>query len=235
VRSAIRLALATLALMIAGMATASAAPVGATGSVTIMNFAFTPQTITVNAGDSVRWTNMDGGVAHTSTANGGAWNSGTIVQSASFTFTFNTAGTFAYHCEIHPSMTGTVVVQGAATPAPTPIPTPVPTPLPTPVPTPVPTPRPTVAPTPQPTVAPTLAPTPSPSPSPSPSPAPTTAAPTITSAPSVAPIAVVSSAPTVAPVTTAAGPEAGPGPLLVIGGAVVVVGLVGLAFALSRR
>src|SRR6266568_3237375 len=131
--SAVRLALATLALLLVGMTTASAAPQTATGAVTIMNFAFVPQAITIRAGDSVRWTNMDIGVSHTSTSNTGGWDSGALAQNQSFTVPFNTAGTFAYHCNIHPSMTGTVVVQSVATPASTPVPTPVTT-QPTPVP-----------------------------------------------------------------------------------------------------
>ena len=223
--SAVRLALATLALLFVGMTTASAAPQIASGSVTIVNSAFTPQTVMINSGDSVRWTNMDS-LTHTTTSNTGVWTQ-TLVQNASFTFTFNTAGTFAYHCEFHPSMTGTVVVQSVATPTPTPVPTPVPTAQPTPVPTPVPTPRPTVAPTPQPTVAPTLAPTASPTPAPTASPSPTVV-------PVIAPVAAASSAPTAAPAPLAT-TDSGPGPLLVAIGAVVVVGLVGLAFALSRR
>jgi plastocyanin len=50
-------------------------------------------------------------IAHTSTANGGAWNSGTMAPGASFSTTFSSAGTFQYHCTIHPGMVGTVTVQ----------------------------------------------------------------------------------------------------------------------------
>jgi plastocyanin len=57
----------------------------------------------------VTWSNEDS-VGHTVTANGGAFGSGTIAPGTSFTRTFATAGTFAYHCSIHPSMTGTITV-----------------------------------------------------------------------------------------------------------------------------
>jgi plastocyanin len=50
-------------------------------------------------------------LAHTSTADGGAWNSGTIQPGGQFTFTFQSAGTFTYHCSIHPGMVATVTVQ----------------------------------------------------------------------------------------------------------------------------
>jgi plastocyanin len=71
--------------------------------------AFNPDVSDVAAGTTVTWTNNDS-VAHTSTANGGAWNSGTVAPGGRFSFTFQTAGTFSYHCAIHPGMVGTVVV-----------------------------------------------------------------------------------------------------------------------------
>jgi plastocyanin len=95
----------------------------ADGSVTIANFAFDPATVTVNVGDSVTWNNQDG-TAHTATAGDASFDTGNIAAGGSATITFDTAGTFAYVCSIHPQMAGTVVVQGAAaTPAPTAAPT----------------------------------------------------------------------------------------------------------------
>jgi len=78
--------------------------------VTILNFAFDPPSITVNAGDIVTWVNEDG-APHTIVADDGSFDSGELAQGASFPFTFATAGTVPYHCGIHPQMTGTVVVQ----------------------------------------------------------------------------------------------------------------------------
>ena len=93
------------------------APSGPTTGVTIPQnastltvTAYNPNPVNVTVGTTVRWTNGDG-VAHTSTATGGAWNSGNMNNGATFDFKFQTAGTFAYHCTIHPNMVGTVVVQ----------------------------------------------------------------------------------------------------------------------------
>jgi plastocyanin len=86
-------------------------------AVNIVDFAFQPGAVEVPVGATVTWTNS-GGAPHTVTADGGAFNSGTLQPGASFSQTFSAAGTFAYHCEIHPQMTGSVTVtDGAAAPA----------------------------------------------------------------------------------------------------------------------
>ncbi|HMF93126.1 MAG TPA: plastocyanin/azurin family copper-binding protein [Vicinamibacterales bacterium] len=72
--------------------------------------AFNPNPVTVSVGTTVRWTNTDS-VAHTSTADGSAWNSGTLAAGAHFDFTFQATGTFPYHCAIHPGMVGSIVVR----------------------------------------------------------------------------------------------------------------------------
>jgi plastocyanin len=71
---------------------------------------YSPNPIAVTVGGTVTWTNTDA-IAHTSTSDTGVWNSGTIAAGASFTATFTTAGTFTYHCNFHPGMVGTVMVQ----------------------------------------------------------------------------------------------------------------------------
>ncbi len=81
--------------------------VAATSAVTIADFSFSPSQVTVNAGDTVRWTN-NGPSPHTTTSTSGVWDSGTLAPGQTFSFTFTTAGTFAYHCTIHPQMTGTI-------------------------------------------------------------------------------------------------------------------------------
>ena len=84
-----------------------------TGAVAIRNMMFTPPQITVQKGGTVTWTNNDS-VAHTVTddlSNVGGPDSGTIQPGASYNFTFNKTGSFQYHCTIHPSMRGTIVVQ----------------------------------------------------------------------------------------------------------------------------
>ena len=79
-------------------------------TVSIIDFAFVPQTDTITAADSVRWVN-NGSVFHTTTSNSSVWNSGTLNPGpASFSRQFNAAGPFPYHCKFHPSMTGTIRV-----------------------------------------------------------------------------------------------------------------------------
>ena len=78
--------------------------------VSIANMAFSPASITVTAGTMVTWTNNDN-MTHTVTADDGSYDSGNIVTGNGFSKTFTVAGTYAYHCTIHPSMTGTVIVK----------------------------------------------------------------------------------------------------------------------------
>jgi len=78
-------------------------------AVTIDNFAFSPATLKVKVGQKVSWTNKQQGVAHTVTADGGTFDH-SMPSGATFSFAFTKAGSFAYHCTIHPSMHGTIVV-----------------------------------------------------------------------------------------------------------------------------
>jgi plastocyanin len=80
------------------------------GAESLGNRAFAPDELTVQAGATVTWTNTDS-EAHTSTSNAAGWNSGVIAPGRQFSFAFATAGTFQYHCAIHPGMVGTVVVR----------------------------------------------------------------------------------------------------------------------------
>jgi amicyanin len=86
----------------------AAAPVAA-DSVTIHNFAFGPQVVTIKAGTTVHWTNGDA-EAHTVTSNTGAFGSPVLQPGSGYSFTFTKPGTYSYHCTIHPFMTGKVVV-----------------------------------------------------------------------------------------------------------------------------
>lgn len=72
--------------------------------------AFGQSPVTVAAGTTVTWTNTDS-VPHTSTSDGGTWNSGTIDPGRSFSVVLSQQGTFQYHCVIHPGMVGTITVQ----------------------------------------------------------------------------------------------------------------------------
>jgi plastocyanin len=90
---------------------ASAAGGGGGGTaVTIKDFAFGPQTLEVAVGSTVTWTNQDS-AAHTATADDGSFDSKSIASGGEFSQTFSTAGTFAYHCSIHTSMTGSITVK----------------------------------------------------------------------------------------------------------------------------
>src|SRR5439155_18415704 len=89
----------------------------ATSAVNIQNSAFAPAATTIKVGDTVTWTNRDA-FSHTSTSDAGAWDTGVITAGASRSFTFTSAGTFAYHCCILSFMKGTEVVQAVSTPQP---------------------------------------------------------------------------------------------------------------------
>ncbi|MEE8338284.1 MAG: cupredoxin family copper-binding protein [Dehalococcoidia bacterium] len=75
--------------------------------------------IEVAVGSTITWTNQDG-VVHTVTATDRSIDSGTFPQGQTYSLTFNSSGTFAYFCTVHPFMQGTVVVgDGEGTTAPT--------------------------------------------------------------------------------------------------------------------
>ena len=85
----------------------------ATPRITIQNFAFSPGTIAVTKGATVFWSNADSAphtVSSTSTPSGQEFDSGGMNRGQSFSRTFTVAGTYKYRCNIHTSMTGTIVV-----------------------------------------------------------------------------------------------------------------------------
>ncbi len=90
----------------------TAAPAADPAAVEIVEFAFGPDMLTVPLGTTVTWTNNEIGVPHTTTADDGAWDSGTMAEGDTFSHTFTEEGTFTYFCSIHPSMTATVNVTG---------------------------------------------------------------------------------------------------------------------------
>ncbi|OLC54239.1 MAG: hypothetical protein AUH92_04440 [Acidobacteria bacterium 13_1_40CM_4_69_4] len=86
----------------------AAGAIGSSG-VHIANFAFAPAALAVSPGQKVTWTNTDS-IPHTSTSADKRWNSGPLAPGASFSVTFDTAGTYVYGCSIHPFMQAKVVV-----------------------------------------------------------------------------------------------------------------------------
>ncbi len=84
--------------------------------VAIANYGFYPQTLTVSKGTTVTWVNMDL-VQHTVTAGSeqaptNLFDSHELNHMQSFSYTFNTPGTYSYYCDVHPDMAGTIVVTG---------------------------------------------------------------------------------------------------------------------------
>jgi plastocyanin len=82
---------------------------GTIKEITIGPLGFGPSSLTVTAGTTVVWTNQDT-VTH-SVASGQFPSSGTLNPGESYSYTFNSPGSFNYSCAIHPSETGTVTVQ----------------------------------------------------------------------------------------------------------------------------
>ena len=78
-------------------------------AVDVEDFRFDPASITISVGETITWANV-GGTTHTVTFDGGP-DCGRIASGEGVSRVFDTAGTFDYICTIHPSMTGTVVVQ----------------------------------------------------------------------------------------------------------------------------
>jgi len=87
-------------------------PPAETQTVEITNFAFHPSSIRIKKGTKVTWMQKDS-APHTVTSTNptGAFDSGTLPQGQKFEFTFNDLGSYEYRCDIHPSMTGKVIVE----------------------------------------------------------------------------------------------------------------------------
>jgi plastocyanin len=81
--------------------------------VTLYDNRFEPQTINVQPGTTVRWTNA-GTHDHTVTARNGSWDSGDIAPGATYSATFQRPGTYSYYCRHHEGMQGMIVVGSAA-------------------------------------------------------------------------------------------------------------------------
>lgn len=105
--------LSTVAVLALAITGASQPASTATKAVKITATAFSPKNVTINAGDAVKWTNIDT-KSHQVIANNGAFASGTIGAKKTYSHTFNTAGTFNYHDALHPSLKGRIIVKGPA-------------------------------------------------------------------------------------------------------------------------
>ena len=108
-----KLLAALLVLSVLGISAVASAQESQDAAVKIENFAFGPDSITVTVGTNVTWTNMDES-GHTVTSDAGDFDSGDLWQNDTFSFTFETAGTYGYHCTPHEGMTGTITVTDPA-------------------------------------------------------------------------------------------------------------------------
>jgi plastocyanin len=79
-------------------------------SIVMKNFDFSPMSLTVKAGTSVTWKNLDG-EPHTVTSVDGLFRSGGLDQNDTYTFKFVKPGTYKYLCSIHPRMLAEIVVK----------------------------------------------------------------------------------------------------------------------------
>ncbi|MBV8835175.1 MAG: cupredoxin family copper-binding protein [Alphaproteobacteria bacterium] len=99
------------ALAAAGLLSPAAAN-AADVTVKIDNFTFTPQKLTVKAGDTVTWENVDD-IPHTVVATNRSFKSKALDTNDKFSFTFTTPGTIEYFCSLHPHMKASLVVEAA--------------------------------------------------------------------------------------------------------------------------
>jgi len=99
-------------VLLAGSASVKAADQSSTANaeVSIDNFSFGPQAITVPVGATVTWTNRDD-IPHTVVSTDGVFKSKVRDTDEKFSYTFTKVGTYPYFCSVHPKMTGKVVVQ----------------------------------------------------------------------------------------------------------------------------
>ena len=74
------------------------------------DMAFDPSTLEIAKGDTVQWTNKMGMEHTVSSDDGSSFDSEEIAPNGTFSYTFDTSGSFPYHCKIHEFMTGTITV-----------------------------------------------------------------------------------------------------------------------------
>ena len=76
----------------------------------MQGLSFKPSSLTISSGTTVTWTNKES-ATHTVTSNTGVFSSGSLTNGETFSFKFNSVGTFPYHCSLHSGMTGTIIVK----------------------------------------------------------------------------------------------------------------------------
>jgi plastocyanin len=78
-------------------------------NVAISGFAFNPPSLNITVGTTITWTNQDS-TTHNVKADDNSWGSNDLNKGDTFSYTFNQAGTYSYHCGFHANMKGTITV-----------------------------------------------------------------------------------------------------------------------------
>ena len=83
-------------------------------TITVTDMSYEPAEVTIHPGDTVEWVFDDGGIPHDVSGEGAVEGllQSDLLTEGSYTYTFDEAGTFTFHCTPHPMMVGTVVVEG---------------------------------------------------------------------------------------------------------------------------
>jgi plastocyanin len=102
---------ATAAILCWGALSSLASPeTPSAGRITVKNFMFMPTSLTVKAGNTVTWENLDE-EPHTVVSDTGLFRSAAIDTKDSFSYKFAAPGTYHFTCSMHPRMVGTIVVE----------------------------------------------------------------------------------------------------------------------------
>lgn len=80
-------------------------------AISIENFAYSPEELTISVGETVTWTNKDGIKHDVASDEGNELGSKLLSPNESYSHTFNAAGEYSYHCSPHPFMKGKIIVQ----------------------------------------------------------------------------------------------------------------------------
>ncbi len=105
-------AISLMTLCVAGACGAAASAVPGSTQIVVKDFMFQPMSLSVPAGATVTWTNRDD-EPHTVRSDTGLFGSGAMDTNESYSFRFDTPGTYHFTCSIHPRMVGTILVQKA--------------------------------------------------------------------------------------------------------------------------
>ena len=97
-------------LLMAASADLQIAQAEESNAVVIKNFMFSPMAVTVKAGTTVTWKNVDG-QPHTVVNDTGLFRSAALDQNETYQFKFDKPGVYNIFCGIHPNMKATITVQ----------------------------------------------------------------------------------------------------------------------------